>query len=82
MSNWELFLAGLKLAIFGMGWVFLFLVVMIFAVTLMEKVLRPFKDAFEPAPAAAPKAAPAPASSDDAVLAAVAAAAVELERAK
>ena len=81
MSNWELFLAGLKLAIFGMGWVFLFLVVMIFAVTLMEKVLRPFKDAFEPAPAA-PKSVPVPVSADDAVLAAVAAAAVESERAK
>ena len=60
MSNWELFLAGLKLTIFGMGWVYLFLVVMIIFVNLMEKLLRPFKDFLEPAPAPAAKpAAPA-----------------------
>lgn len=82
MSNWELFLAGLKLAIFGMGWVYLFLVVMIIFVNLMEKLLRPFKDFLEPAPAPAKPASAASASSDDAVLAAVAAAAVEMERGK
>jgi oxaloacetate decarboxylase gamma subunit len=78
MSNWELFGEGLKLMIFGMGFVFLFLVVMIFAMGLMHKAIKPFTGMFpDPVPAAPPKKA---ATGDDAQLAAVAAAAVELFR--
>ncbi|WP_353891090.1 OadG family transporter subunit, partial [uncultured Victivallis sp.] len=59
MSNAELILGGLKLLVFGMGMVFVFLVVMIIAMNLMQKILAPFAAAFEPAPKAPakPKAA-------------------------
>lgn len=50
MSNAELILGGLKLLVFGMGMVFVFLVVMIIAMNLMQKILAPFAAAFEPAP--------------------------------
>lgn len=80
MSNTELILGGLKLLVFGMGMVFVFLVVMIVTMNLMRKVLAPFVAAFEPVPKAAPKAKRP--SSDDALLAAVAAAAVEKYRGK
>ena len=76
MSNVELIMGGLKLLVFGMGMVYFFLILMIIAMNLMQKVLAPF--------AAAPKA-PAKskkASDDDAQLAAIAAAAVELARKK
>lgn len=81
MSNAELILGGLKLLVFGMGMVFVFLVVMIIAMNLMQKILAPFAAAFEPAPKAPakPKAA---AGRDDAQLAAIAAAAVEMVRNK
>lgn len=52
MSNAELILGGLKLLVFGMGMVFVFLVVMIIAMNLMQKILAPFAAAFEPAPKA------------------------------
>ena len=39
MSNAELILGGLKLLVFGMGMVFVFLVVMIIAMNLMQKIL-------------------------------------------
>lgn len=80
MSNEELILGGLKLMVFGMGMVFCFLVVMIFAMSLLEKVLAPFKGMLEPAPKAPAK--PKAASGDDARLAAIAATAVELFRTK
>ena len=47
MSNAELILGGLKLLVFGMGMVFVFLVVMIIAMNLMQKILAPFAAAFE-----------------------------------
>lgn len=47
MSNSELLIAGFKLLIFGMGMVFIFLVIMIFTVKIMQKVLAPFADFFE-----------------------------------
>ncbi len=80
MSNAELILGGLKLLVFGMGMVFVFLVVMIIAMNLMQKVLAPFAAAFEPAPKAPAK--PKAAGRDDAQLAAIAAAAVEMVRNK
>ncbi len=79
MSNSELLLGGIQLMVFGMGMVFAFLVVMIFAMVLLEKALKPFAGMLEPAPkpAAKPKAA---ASQDDVQLAAIAATAVEMMR--
>ena len=74
MNYGELMVGGLKLMVFGMGMVYVFLVVMIGAMKVMEVVLRPFASFLEPPkPAAAPKKS---GSSEDAKLAAVAAAAV------
>ena len=82
MSNMELLAAGFKLMVFGMGMVFLFLIVMIGAMKLLEIVVRPFARAQE-AKAAAVAAAKKPAAkSDDVNLAAIAATAVELFRRK
>ena len=81
MSNAELILGGLKLLVFGKGMVFVFLVVMIIAMNLMQKILAPFAAAFEPAPKAPAKPKTA-AGGDDAQLAAIAAAAVEMVRNK
>ena len=77
MNNTELILAGIKLTVFGMGMVFSFLVLMICFMKGMSAVLKPFAAMFEPAPAAKPAAKPA-ASGNDAQLAAIAAAAVEM----
>ena len=82
MNNMELLAAGLKLMVFGMGMVFAFLIIMIFAMKLLEIVVRPFARAQE-AKAAAVAAAKKPAAkSDDLNLAAIAAAAVEAFRRK
>ncbi len=78
MDKMQLFLDGLKLMVFGMGAVYAFLVLMIFCMGLMYKAIKPFIGIFETAPKQTP-AAPR-ASGDDAGLAAVAAAAVELFR--
>ena len=67
---------------FGMGMVFLFLIVMICAMKLLEIVVRPFARAQEAKAAAAAAAKKPAAKSDDLNLAAVAAAAVELFRRK
>ena len=80
MSNVELIMGGLKLLVFGMGMVYFFLILMIIAMNLMQKVLARFAAAFEPAPKAPAKSKKA--SDDDAQLAAIAAAAVELARKK
>ncbi len=89
MSNSEIFLDGLKITVLGMGWVFLFLVVMIQMMKLLSAVLAPFTKREEEAAAAAAaaekakRAAKASAgSSDDADLAAVAAVAVARSLAK
>ena len=76
MSNADLLANGLKLLVFGMGMVYLFLVVMIVAITVMGRVLKPWIAKFEPKPAASK---PGPAA-EDAELAAAAVAAVALRR--
>lgn len=79
MSDGELLLNGVKLMVLGMGVVVAFLVLMVFCMNIVAKLIKPFAGRFEP-PA---KAAPAPArsaSGNDADLAAVAVAAVELFR--
>ena len=54
MSNWELLMAGVKLLVFGMGLVLIFLALMIVCMNLMHKALKPFEHLF-----ATPEAAPA-----------------------
>ena len=75
MDYGELMAGGLKLLVFGMGMVYVFLVIMIGAMKVLEVVLRPFATLLDP-PAAAPAAKKPAASSEDANLAAVAAAVV------
>ena len=80
VSMSEKLLAGLQLMVFGMGMVYLFLIVMIFCMKLMSKVIAPIaakqKAAEDAAKKAAAAAKPAAVSGDDAVLAAAAVAAV------
>lgn len=78
MSNQELLLAGFKLLIFGMGMVFIFLVIMIYAVKIMEKLLAPFAKYFEEAQAPVTKKSVT--KSDDSAAAIAAAVAVHLAK--
>ena len=64
---------GLKLVVMGMGYVFLFLVIMIFCMKLMGRLLAPIAGILDPAPAAPKKKA---ASADDGMRRAAAAIAV------
>ena len=80
MSNVELIMGGLKLLVFGMGMVYFFLILMIIAMNLLKRALAPFSGMLEPPPKAPAKSKKA--SDDDAQLAAIAAAAVELARKK
>ena len=80
MSNAEMIIGGIKLMVFGMGMVYVFLVVMIYCMKLLHKIVAPYAAAFEPAPKAAPK--PKAASTEDSQLAAIAAAAAEMARGK
>lgn len=75
MDYGELMAGGFKLMVFGMGMVYVFLVIMIVAMKVLEVVLRPFATLLDP-PAAAPAAKKGAASSEDANLAAIAAAVV------
>ena len=71
--NIDLLSAGLRMMVLGMGMVYVFLIVMIFAMKIMSKVLKPFANALqaETKPAAKKVAGPS-----DEQLAAVAAAVV------
>ena len=80
--DWTLLGNGFKLMLLGMGVVYVFLVVMIIAMTLLKRALAPFAGMLEPPPKAPAKKKPAAASGDDAQLAAIAAAAVEAARSK
>lgn len=75
MDYGELMAGGFKLMVFGMGMVYVFLVIMIGAMKVLAVVLRPFATLLDP-PAAAPAAKRGAASSEDANLAAIAAAVV------
>ncbi|MBQ9754662.1 MAG: OadG family protein [Lentisphaeria bacterium] len=75
MDYGELMAGGIKLMVFGMGMVYVFLVIMIGAMKVLEVALRPFATLLDP-PAAAPAAKKPAASSEDANLAAIAAAVV------
>ena len=75
MDYGELMAGGIKLMVFGMGMVYVFLVIMIGAMKVLAVALRPFATLLDP-PAAAPAAKRGAASSEDANLAAIAAAVV------
>ena len=75
MDYGELMAGGFKLMVCGMGMVYVFLVIMIGAMKVLEVALRPFATLLDP-PAAAPAKKAAAGSSEDAKLAAVAAAVV------
>ena len=71
--NMDLLSAGLRMMVLGMGMVYVFLVIMIFAMKIMSKVLKPFANALQPE--AKPTAKKVAGPSDE-QLAAVAAAVV------
>jgi oxaloacetate decarboxylase gamma subunit len=75
MNYGEMMVGALKLMVFGMGMVYIFLIIMIGAMKVLEVTLRPFATLLDP-PAAAPAKKAASGSSEDAKLAAVAAAVV------
>ncbi|MBE6398740.1 MAG: hypothetical protein E7041_01215 [Lentisphaerae bacterium] len=74
----EKFLAGLQLMVFGMGMVYVFLIIMILCMKLMSKIVAPI--AARQLAAEKAKAQPAAASRDDLALAAAAVAAVAAKR--
>ena len=80
-SQMSLLWDGVKLMVLGMGIVYVFLVIMIFAMNLLKRALAPFAGLLEPPPKA-PAKKKAAASGDDAQLAAIAAAVVEAVRSK
>ncbi len=75
----SLLFSGIRLMVLGMGMVFFFLALMIIAMNIMEKALRPFAHMFQVPVKPAPRA-PVKSSEEDTTLAAVAATAVELAR--
>ncbi|MBR2345208.1 MAG: OadG family protein [Lentisphaeria bacterium] len=76
----EKFLAGLQLMVFGMGMVYVFLIIMIFCMKLMSKIIEPIAARQKAAEQAAKAAQPSAASADDVALAAAAVAAVASRR--
>lgn len=79
MSKWELLMAGIKLLIFGMGMVYVFLVVMIWVMGLLKRFLRPYDERLEAAAAAKRSRVRVPAPvGNEPTLAAAAAVAVHL----
>ncbi len=80
MSNWELFLDGLKLLVFGMGTVYAFLALMVYCMKALQVAVRPFAHLLEAPAAVTP--APKAASTEDTAAVAAAVAAVELYRRK
>ena len=84
--NKEMLLNGVQLMVFGMGMVYVFLIVMIFCMKLLNLALAPIvkrqqaAEAAAKAAEAAKKSAAAPASGDDLALVAVAVASVAAAR--
>ena len=84
--NKEMLLNGVQLMVFGMGMVYVFLIVMIFCMKLLNLILAPIvkrqqeAEAAAKAAEAAKKSAAAPASSDDLALVAAAVASVASAR--
>ena len=82
--NKEMLLNGVQLMVFGMGMVYVFLIIMIFCMKLLNLVLAPIVKRQQAAEAAAKAAEaakkPAAASSDDLALVAAAVASVAAAR--
>jgi oxaloacetate decarboxylase gamma subunit len=79
----DLIIDGLKLMVFGMGGVFIFLTLMVILISLTAKVVAPFSTILDK-PTVAPTRKPAAkkSSDNDKVLMAAAAAAVHKHRSK
>ena len=78
----ELVIDGFKLMCIGMGWVFIFLILMIALISLSSKLLAPYSHIFE-TPAAPRKPRPKPPGKESEktrLMAAAAAAAVQAHR--
>ncbi|NOY75597.1 MAG: OadG family protein [Kiritimatiellaeota bacterium] len=71
----ELLMDGLKLLVIGMGWVFLFLILMIIVIDLVSKAVAPYAHVFEQVPAEKVKRTPLDTDGDPAIAAMTAAAA-------
>ena len=76
----ELLMDGLKLLVIGMGWVFLFLTLMIGVIALVSKLVAPYAHIFEPPRPVAETGKSTVPAKEDSAMAAAAAAAVELHR--
>ena len=76
----ELLIDGFKLLVIGMGWVFLFLTLMIVVMGVVSKVVAPFAHILEKAPTIAKKKKVQATTSGDAAMVAAATAAVQMHR--
>ena len=76
----ELLIDGFKLLVIGMGWVFLFLTLMIVVMELLSKVVTPYAHILEKPLAPVKKKKVSAKISDDAAMVAAATAAVQLHR--
>ena len=68
--NMDLLSAGLRMTVLGMGMVYVFLIIMIFAMKLMSKALKPFANALQPEAKPAAKKSAGPSDEQLAALAA------------
>ena len=80
VSMGDKLLAGLQLMVFGMGMVYVFLIIMIYCMKLMSKIIEPIAAKQKAAADAAKSTAKPAASGNDAALAAAAVAAVAAKR--
>ena len=69
--NKEMLLNGVQLMVFGMGMVYVFLIIMIFAMKLMSKALKPFANALQPEAKPAAKKSAGPSDEQLAAVAAI-----------
>ena len=77
----ELVIDGFKLLCIGMGWVFVFLILMIALISLSSKLLAPFSHILEKPPAPKkPRPAPSGEAEETRLMAVAAAAAVQAHR--
>ena len=76
----ETLLAGLQLMVFGMGMVYVFLIIMIFCMKIMSRIIAPIAARQKAAEDARKAAEAKPGNADEAALAAAAVAAVAVGR--
>ena len=79
----ELLMDGFKLLVIGMGWVFVFLSIMIAVISLVSRMVAPFSHLLENEPDRRRTVkSPSKTGGDDTAMVAAAAAAVQLHRAR